>query len=226
VRNLVIFILIAGISQAQTATDSHAPTQPSTPSSAASPANPEASAVSSQAAMAASIAKQRASVLQQVSAITGKAAPASGSFFTAPWIDSIAAFAGPPCDPMPTEELDKLIEENSSGQGVKSDLIRAVISEESGNRPCAVSPKGAQGLMQLMPETAGQFGVKDPFDPKENVEAGTKLLKQLLEKYSGDLKLTLSAYNAGSGRVDQEGGVPPIPETMNYVTDILTKLSK
>jgi len=226
VRYLGILLLVAGMSWAQTAADSQPPAQPNTPSSRAGVASPQAGAVSAQAAMAASIAKQRASVLQQVSAITGKAAPAPGSFFTAPWIDSIAAFSGPPCDPMPAEELDKLIEENSSGQGVKSDLIRAVISEESGNRPCAVSPKGAQGLMQLMPETSGQFGVKDPFDPKENVEAGTKLLKQLLEKYSGDLKLTLSAYNAGSGRVDQEGGVPSIPETMNYVTDILEKLSK
>lgn len=177
--------------------------------------------------MAASIAKQRASVMQQVSAITGKAAPAAASFFTVPWVDTIAAaYNVPACDPMPADQLDKLVEESSSREGVKPDLIRAVISEESGNRPCAVSPKGAQGLMQLMPETGGLFGVKDPFDPKENVDAGTKLLKQLLEKYGGDLSKTLSAYNAGSGRVDQEGGVPPIAETVNYVSDILAKLSK
>ena len=80
--------------------------------------------------------------------------------------------------------------------------------------------------MQLMPATADQFGVSDPFDPKQNVEAGTKLLKQLLAKYGGDVSLTLSAYNAGSGRVDRDGGVPQIPETQKYVTDILGKLDK
>jgi len=80
--------------------------------------------------------------------------------------------------------------------------------------------------MQLMPETAQQFGVVDPFDSKQNVEAGTKLLKQLLTKYNGDVSLALSAYNAGSGRVDQEGGIPPIKETINYVADILAKLPK
>jgi soluble lytic murein transglycosylase-like protein len=78
--------------------------------------------------------------------------------------------------------------------------------------------------MQLMPATAEQFNVQDPFDPKQNVEAGAKLLKLLLGKYDNDLTLTLSAYNAGSGRVDQEGGIPPIPETLNYVADILRKL--
>jgi soluble lytic murein transglycosylase-like protein len=80
--------------------------------------------------------------------------------------------------------------------------------------------------MQLMPETASVFGVKNPFDPKENVDAGTKMLKQLLDKYGGDLSKTLSAYNAGADRVDQEGGVPPIAETVNYVKDILEKLSQ
>jgi len=80
--------------------------------------------------------------------------------------------------------------------------------------------------MQLMPDTAQLFGVKDPFDPQENVGAGTKLLKQLLTKYDGDLSRALSAYNAGSGRVDEEGGVPPIAETINYVKDIMQKLAK
>lgn len=176
--------------------------------------------------MAASIAQQRASVRQQVSAITGKAAPAASSFFTVPWIDAVASFSAPQCDPMPADQLDKLIAENSTQQGVKADLVRAVISEESGGRPCAVSSKGAQGLMQLMPDTAQLFGVKDPFDPQENVGAGTKLLKQLLTKYDGDLSRALSAYNAGSGRVDEEGGVPPIAETINYVKDIMQKLAK
>lgn len=189
-------------------------------------ANPDAQKAV-QTSMAASIDKQKASVMQQVSSLTGKAAPAATSFFTVLWIDNVAAaYSAPACDPMPADQLDKLIDESSTQEGVKPELVRAVISEESANRPCAVSSKGAQGLMQLMPETAGLFGVKDPFDPKENVNAGTKLLKQLLTKYSGDLNLTLSAYNAGSGRVDQEGGVPQIAETINYVKDILAKLPK
>ncbi|HLK18329.1 MAG TPA: lytic transglycosylase domain-containing protein [Bryobacteraceae bacterium] len=173
-----------------------------------------------------SIEQQRASVLKQVTAITGKTA-APGSFFTVPWVDSIASRPlPPPCDPMATAELEQLIEQNSKQHGVKSDLIRAVINQESGNRPCAVSSKGAQGLMQLMPATADELGVADPFNAKENVEAGTRLLKQLLAKYNGDVSLTLAAYNAGAGRVDRDGGVPAIPETLSYVTQILAKLPK
>ncbi len=129
------------------------------------------------------------------------------------------------CDAMPSADLDKLVTESAQRESVRADLIRAVIGEESANRPCAVSVKGAQGLMQLMPATAEQFGVRDPFDPKQNVDAGTKLLKQLLDRYSGDLAKTLSAYNAGATRVDDADGVPPIAETENYVADILAKLS-
>lgn len=173
-----------------------------------------------------SIEKQRASVLKQVGSVTRSVPPPASSFFTVPWIDAPAKAAVPPCDPLPAEQLDKLIEQNSKAQDIGADLVRAVISQESGGRPCAVSSKGAQGLMQLMPVTAEQFGVRDPFDPAQNVEAGTKLLKQLLTKYSGDLKLALSAYNAGSGRVDRDGAVPPIQETMDYVESILSKLPK
>ncbi len=187
------------------------------------PASPEPA----RAAMTSSIEKQRASVLKQVTSVTGKPAAAAESFFTVPWIEPVATrFVQPQCDPMATQELEKLIEQNAKQEGVKPDLIRAVINQESGNRPCAVSSKGAQGLMQLMPATAAEFGVGDPFSPKQNVEAGTKLLKQLLAKYNGDVALTLAAYNAGSGRVDRDGGVPSIPETLEYVTSIIAKLPK
>jgi len=176
-------------------------------------------------AMAASVEKQRAAVLQQVTSVTAKPAVAPASFFTVPWVESPASgFIPPPCDPMATQSLEELIDKNSKQHGVKADLIRAVINQESGARPCAVSSKGAQGLMQLMPGTAAELGVADPFDPKQNVEAGTKLLKQLLAKYNGDVTLTLAAYNAGSGRVDRDGGVPDIPETLNYVSRILSRL--
>jgi soluble lytic murein transglycosylase-like protein len=93
-------------------------------------------------------------------------------------------------------------------------------------RPCAISAKGAQGLMQLMPDTAQQLAVLDVFDPKENIEAGAKYLKQLIDKYKGDLKLALGAYNAGPTTVDQAGGIPDIQETKDYVEAILKRLAK
>jgi soluble lytic murein transglycosylase-like protein len=176
--------------------------------------------------MADSIAKQRAAALKQVAAVMGKVPTPAASFFTVPWVDTPVPFSSPPCDPLPTAELDKLVEQNSQQQGVKPELIRAVIAQESGARPCAVSWKGAQGMMQLMPATSEQLGVKDPFDPRQNVEGGTRLLKQLLTKYNNDVSLALAAYNAGEGRVDRDGGVPQIPETQNYVNDIQSKLPK
>jgi soluble lytic murein transglycosylase-like protein len=99
-----------------------------------------------------------------------------------------------------------------------------VIKQESGFRPCAVSPVGAQGLMQLMPDTADQLRVADAFDPAQNVNGGAAYLKQLLTKYKGDIKLTLGAYNAGPKRTDDAGGVPNIPETQNYVASILADM--
>ena len=177
------------------------------------------------AAMAPSIEKQRASVQKQaVSAVPIAKIPSAG-FFTTPWpapepILPIQAA----CDPMPKEKLNPLVDDAAKKEGVDAKLVQAVIDRESASKPCAISPKGAQGLMQLMPATATEFGVRDPFDAKENVEAGTRLLKQLLTKYNGDVSLALSAYNAGSARVDREGGIPSIPETINYVNDILNKV--
>lgn len=124
---------------------------------------------------------------------------------------------------MPKPELDKIVESASGREGISPELVRLVIGKESAAKPCAISPKGAQGLMQLMPATADELGVRDAFDPQQNVEGGTRLLKRLLTKYGGDVALALGAYNAGSGRVDREGGVPKIPETMNYVSDILSR---
>lgn len=222
---------VAGAEKTKPAVVAQAPTA-NQQSPAATP--PTSGGVNPQASMAASLALQRASVMKQVSAISGKGAPSSASFFTVPWMETPAGstqtFAEssnvPPCDPLPADQLDPLIDDASKKQGVKADLIRSVIHQESGSRPCAVSPKGAQGLMQLMPAIVDQFGVRDPFDPRQNVDAGTRLLKQLLEKYKGDISLALSAYNAGAGRVDREGGIPPIPETINYVNGIMDKLPK
>jgi soluble lytic murein transglycosylase-like protein len=99
------------------------------------------------------------------------------------------------------------------------------MKRESAFYPCALSDKGAIGLMQLLPEVAQQFGA-DPLDPKQNIHAGTQYLKQLLTRYKGDLKLTLAAYNAGPQRVDADKKVPDIPETTAYVDAILKDLTE
>jgi soluble lytic murein transglycosylase-like protein len=187
-------------------------------------AKPDATEVVS--AMAESLAKQRKSLMTQVASAMGRAPTPAASFFTVPWVETPVPFSQPPCDPLPGAELDKMVLENAQQQGVKEDLIRGVIEQESGGRPCAVSWKGAQGLMQLMPATAQELGVKDPFDPHQSIEGGTKLLKQLLVKYKDDVSLALAAYNAGEGSVDKAGGIPQIPETQNYVNQIESKLPK
>jgi soluble lytic murein transglycosylase-like protein len=177
-------------------------------------------------AMTPSIEKQRASVQKQAASALPVANLPSRGFFTVPW-PSTAPLVSPleaACDPLPKEKLDPLVEDAAKREGVQTDLVQAVIAEESAARPCAVSRAGAQGMMQLMPDTASELGVKDPFNPKENIDAGTRLLKQLLTKYGGDVSLALGAYNAGSARVDREGGIPSIPETINYVNDILNKV--
>ena len=114
-----------------------------------------------------------------------------------------------------------LIEEHSTRNVVSPDLVRAVIQAESAFNPRAVSPKGAMGLMQLMPATAAEHGVLDPFNPAENIRAGVKYLKRLLVSYEGRIELALAAYNAGPGAVKKYGGkVPPYRETQNYVARI------
>ncbi len=128
------------------------------------------------------------------------------------------------CDALPVAEITPIVDAAAQSHHVQTKLLRAVIEQESASRPCAVSPKGAQGLMQLMPAAVEQFQVTDPFDPKQNVEAGAQYLKQLLDKYKGDLSLVLAAYNAGPGTVDQAGGIPDIKETKDYVDAILKKL--
>jgi soluble lytic murein transglycosylase-like protein len=116
---------------------------------------------------------------------------------------------------------DDLIDEHSRINDVRSDLVRAVIQVESAFNPYARSPKGAMGLMQLMPDTARMFGVINPFNPIENIRAGVRYLRQLLDKYSNNEVLALAAYNAGPKAVDRHGEkVPPYRETRTYVSKV------
>lgn len=118
------------------------------------------------------------------------------------------------------QEIDAAIEQSAARHNVDPNLVRAVIKVESNFNPNAVSRKGAMGLMQLMPQTARQLNVTNPFDPGQNVDAGVRHLKQLMQNYGGDVKLTLAAYNAGQGAVARSAGVPHIAETRNYVKRI------
>ena len=110
--------------------------------------------------------------------------------------------------------------------GVAPELVASVIAVESNFNPSAVSWKSARGLMQLMPETAARFGVTNVFDPAQNIDAGTRYLRELLLKYKGDLRLTLAAYNAGPDRVEQYRSVPPYRETQDYVRRVTEKYLK
>ena len=120
------------------------------------------------------------------------------------------------------DEIDQSIVMAAARHNVDPNLVRAVIKVESNFNSNAVSDKGAMGLMQLMPKTARELKVKNPFDPQQNVDAGVRHLKYLLENYRGDVKLTLAAYNAGEGAVARSSGVPHYAETQNYVRRITT----
>jgi soluble lytic murein transglycosylase-like protein len=127
---------------------------------------------------------------------------------------------------MPSVNLSDVVATASGKYRLDPDLVNSVIKAESGFNVRAVSPKGAQGLMQLMPGTASELGVPDAFDPEANVDGGARYLRELLERYNFDLVKALAAYNAGTKRVEQYGGVPPYHETRAYVRRIVLDFNK
>ena len=118
------------------------------------------------------------------------------------------------------KEIDAAIEQAATRHNVDPNLVRALVKVESNFNPNAVSSKGAMGLMQLMPQTARQLNLQNPFDPQQNIDAGVRHLKQLLQAYGGDVRLSLAAYNAGTGAVARSRGIPRYAETQNYVRRI------
>lgn len=196
------------------ATPAATPAAPATPSASPTPSPVE---LQLQAA-----AKQRAASQVQ----TGSAP--EGSFFSSGWVGPslLQQTSMLNCPPMNPSESDPLVAKAASEYKLNPDLLKALIRQESGFHPCAVSDKGAMGLMQLMPDTAATLKTGDPFDPARNIDSGARYLKQMLARFKGDLKLALAAYNAGPEKVDgPKPSVPDIPETRDYVDQIVKSLN-
>lgn len=167
----------------------------------------------------AAIAKQQASIQRQ----REKVRPVHSE--TVPPAQIPLAIPQPQeCSRVPTPDLNRMIEQAAEANQVEPDIVREVARQESAFNPCAVSSRGAEGLMQLMPATQAMLGVENPYVPEESLWAGARLLKTLLTRYDGNLALALSAYNAGPARVDAAGDIPEIAETQNYVANILNRL--
>jgi soluble lytic murein transglycosylase-like protein len=164
--------------------------------------------------------------IAQITGAPGPEAERAGAFGAAlaralqPAAPAVPSAPGAPA-PVPPAEIDALVGQNASIWQVDPALIKAVIANESAYDANASSPAGAQGLMQLMPETAAAMGVRNAYDPAQNVAGGTRYLRGLLDRFKGDVKLAVAAYNAGPGAVEQYGGVPPYAETQTYVDNVL-----
>jgi soluble lytic murein transglycosylase-like protein len=189
---------------------------------------------------------RRSPVAPLVAFLLALAAPAAASSFSLTDGEGVTHFTNAPTDPryqripgrsgtatgwLATPQLARgghreLIREVAQRHGVGAELVEAVIRVESAGNAGAVSPKGARGLMQLMPATAAMLGVRNAFDPRENIEAGVRHLRYLMERYPGNLPFVLAAYNAGEGAVSQYSGIPPYAETQQYVRKVLGFLGR
>jgi soluble lytic murein transglycosylase-like protein len=188
--------------------------------------------------------RQMSVLLAAVAVLVGLASPAHAQIYS--WrdadgrlvlanskpqnVDSVQTFAVAEAEGVRTTRnaavdrsltYDDIIVEHSRLHDIRPSLVRAVVQVESGFNPRAYSPKGAMGLMQLMPATAREFGVRNPFNPEENIRGGVAYLRQLLDRYDNNEQLALAAYNAGPGAVDKHGqSIPPYRETRDYVTKV------
>ncbi|MGP6157986.1 MAG: lytic transglycosylase domain-containing protein [Vulcanimicrobiaceae bacterium] len=160
------------------------------------------------------------SLVDDLRAVEGRIAQIAGAG-AVPVLPRPSPGGAPAFGKLVARSLDALLEPAARASGVDAALVEAVIANESGFNPRATSPTGAQGLMQLMPSTAAALGVGDSYDPAQNVRGGATYLRQLLDRFGGDLRAALAAYNAGPGAVERYGGVPPFPETRAYVERVL-----
>lgn len=186
------------------------------------------------------IASDLAAVTRRIAEITGQntgpspAAQAMGqgasSFasMVASAMNDGGASAPPAGGPAPVapQQIDRLVGANASAWGVDPALVKAIIANESGFDANATSKTGAQGLMQLEPGTAAGLGVSNAYDPAQNIWGGTRYIKGLLDRFHGDMRLAVAAYNAGPGAVEKYGGVPPYAETQAYVENVLDSYQK
>lgn len=127
---------------------------------------------------------------------------------------------------LPPAQIDGLVSANAAAWQVDPALVKAIIANESAFNPAATSRTGAQGLMQLEPDTAASLGVRDAYDPAQNIYGGTRYIRSLLDRFHGDMNLAVAAYNAGPGAVEKYGGVPPYAETQNYVGNVMDSYRK
>jgi soluble lytic murein transglycosylase-like protein len=127
---------------------------------------------------------------------------------------------------VPPPEIDALVQQNAAAFGVDPALVKSVIANESAYNANATSNVGAQGLMQLMPDTAAELGVTDAYDPAQNVAGGTRYLRSLLDRFNGNTRLAVAAYNAGPAAVEKYADVPPYAETQKYVDNVLSSYDR
>ena len=175
-------------------------------------------------------------VLSDVAAVIGRIAeitgvPAGGTAPQPPgasFASMVSAALGPTQSPnmIPPPQIERLVNANAGVWGVDPALVKAIIANESGFDANATSKTGAQGLMQLEPATAAGLGVADAYDPAQNIAGGTRYIRGLLDRFHGNLRLAVAAYNAGPGAVEKYGGVPPYAETQSYVENVLDSYQK
>lgn len=199
-----------------------------------------------------SIAQQQQSILNQMQALQPQTVPQksdnvktaatpagepaghslmiSSEFFAVPWPGSLplsvpnVQMPDLSCSALDGSEVNTLVQTAAQKHGLDTALLKSVMKQESAFKPCALSTAGAMGLMQIMPDTADMLHLDDPFDPQKNVDAGAKFLKTMLDRFGGNVAMALAAYNAGPSTVDKAGGIPPIAETLQYVSNILGEL--